>query len=318
MKFSIPGGVFFTLFLVLSRLPFGIGDAFAQSAEPAGKYENSCARAAQKQERENAIPAYLLRAMALAESGRWDSRKGENIAWPWTVTNGGQGRFFSTKAEAVAFVKALHKRGVQNIDVGCLQINLMYHPDAFASLQAAFNPDANAAYAAKILVQRQEQTTSWLQAAGNYHSTTHAFNNTYKIKVARLWNDIRSRAVAKMASRPPTPSLSRNAGSIAMRALPEPTDAAPADHTRALNAAFRARLASGMALLSRAAEHRRELDAWRESKVRAIAAEHQALMNRVRREQRELGILRGKTAPSRKDAFAERRQEQLRKWRENL
>ncbi len=38
-------------------------------------------------------------------------------------------------------------RGVQSIDVGCFQINMYYHPGAFATLEQAFDPRANAAYA---------------------------------------------------------------------------------------------------------------------------------------------------------------------------
>ena len=45
-----------------------------------------------------------------------------------------------TRQQAVAAVQALQARGVRSIDVGCLQVNLMYHPIAFASLDDAFDP----------------------------------------------------------------------------------------------------------------------------------------------------------------------------------
>ncbi|TCS60931.1 lysozyme family protein [Varunaivibrio sulfuroxidans] len=327
MNLSFRLGLFLLLITMMEMPSIEAAATPTDALQPTDKVGSICFRAAQKQERLRAIPGYLLQAMALAESGRWDDRKGENIAWPWTVTAGGKGAFFTTKAEAVAFVEELQKQGVRNIDVGCMQVNLMYHPDAFASLGAAFTPDANAAYAAKLLVRRQKNTTSWLQAAGNYHSTTRAFNHKYKIKVARLWNDIRARAVGKMSAEGKKSTPRRPAGEgmapgepgiLPPSAMQADAAASPIDRTRALNAAFRDRNNTGDALLNRAAEHRRELDAWRQSKVRAIAAEHQALMNRVRREQRELGILRGETAAPRKDVFAERRREQLRKWREKL
>ena len=79
------------------------------------------------------------------------SRHRHRHPWPWTVNAEGQGAFYDTKAEAVAAVRAMQARGVRSIDVGCGQINLMHHPDAFASLEQAFDPQANAAYAARFL-----------------------------------------------------------------------------------------------------------------------------------------------------------------------
>ncbi len=71
--------------------------------------------------------------------------------WPWTINVAGQGFFFPTKALAVTAVRELLASGVQSIDVGCLQVNLMFHPAAFASLEQAFDPMANARYAARFL-----------------------------------------------------------------------------------------------------------------------------------------------------------------------
>ena len=62
----------------------------------------------------------------------------------------GRGHFYDSKAEAVAAVRAMQARGIQSIDVGCGQINLMHHPDAFANLELAFDPQANATYAARF------------------------------------------------------------------------------------------------------------------------------------------------------------------------
>ena len=61
----------------------------------------------------------------------------------------GQGFYYDTKVEAVAAVRAMQARGIRSIDVGCMQVNLMFHPDAFVSLDEAFDPMANARYAAK-------------------------------------------------------------------------------------------------------------------------------------------------------------------------
>jgi hypothetical protein len=67
--------------------------------------------------------------------------------WPWAIDADGVGQFFATKAQAVAAVAALQAQGVHSIDVGCMQVNLMHHPDAFMSLDQAFDPTANTAFA---------------------------------------------------------------------------------------------------------------------------------------------------------------------------
>lgn len=156
----------------------------AYSAKAAGSL---CAEGIARQERELGIPRNLLAAISLAESGRWDESTREIVAWPWTVMAEGEGRYFARKAEAVAEVRALQRRGVTNIDVGCMQINLHQHPDAFAHLDEAFDPAANTAYAARFLVSLRGSAGSWLRAAAHYHSRTPDRAKAYSDKVRRLW-----------------------------------------------------------------------------------------------------------------------------------
>ena len=110
-----------------------------------------CRSAVAAAERGSGIPAHLLAAISRVESGRRDPATGAVHPWPWTVNAEGQGVFYDTKAEAVAAVRAMQASGVRSIDVGCGQINLMHHPDAFPNLELAFDPQANAAYAAQFL-----------------------------------------------------------------------------------------------------------------------------------------------------------------------
>ena len=124
-----------------------------------------CRSAVAAAERASGIPAYLLAAINHVESGRRDPATGTVHPWPWTVNAEGAGSFYETKADAVAAVRAMQARGVRSIDVGCGQINLMHHPDAFASLEQAFDPQANAAYAARFLKELFAQTGDWSKAA---------------------------------------------------------------------------------------------------------------------------------------------------------
>lgn len=150
--------------------------------------KKSCVTPIARQERLNGIPSQLLAAVSLAESGRWDKENSASFAWPWTVTAEGKGQFFASKAEAIAQVQALKARGIRNIDVGCMQINLQYHPNAFPDLETAFEPESNVAYAAKYLRGLFDDAKSWITAVGNYHSATPEFHFRYRAKINELWS----------------------------------------------------------------------------------------------------------------------------------
>ena len=111
-------------------------------------------------------------------------------AWPWTVTSGKDGRFFDSKAAALAHVKKLQARGIKNIDVGCMQINLHYHGHRFRSISEAFDPDINTAYAASYLRKMHQETNQWILAAGHYHSKTPTKASYYRGKVERYWAEL--------------------------------------------------------------------------------------------------------------------------------
>jgi hypothetical protein len=146
-----------------------------------------CRSAVAEAERSSGIPAQLLAAISRVESGRRDPLTGTMNPWPWSVNAEGQGSFYDTKAEAVAAVRAMQARGVQSIDVGCGQINLMHHPNAFPNLETAFDPQANAAYAARFLKELFVQSGNWTKAAGLYHSATPELGEDYRQKVMAIW-----------------------------------------------------------------------------------------------------------------------------------
>jgi hypothetical protein len=104
----------------------------------------------------------------------------------------------------VAAVRDLQAHGVRSIDVGCMQVNLFYHPDAFASLNEAFDPFANAAYAARFLVELHERTGSWDTATAWYHSATPDLGEDYRRKVMAAWPAEKRRpAEGEAAAAPP-------------------------------------------------------------------------------------------------------------------
>lgn len=179
-----------------------IGPASASSVQPFNINSQMCFAAAQREERARTIPDALLQAISLAESGRRDEATRRLVAWPWTVMAEGKGRYFPSKKHAVAAVKELQQRGVQNIDVGCMQINLMHHGDAFDTIETALDPETNVAYGARYLSALRRETDSWFIAVKRYHSANPKFHMPYRGRVFRIWRNIKKRQLAVQASRP--------------------------------------------------------------------------------------------------------------------
>jgi hypothetical protein len=89
-------------------------------------------------------------------------------------------------------VRALQLHGVRVIDVGCFQVDLFYHPAAFASLEEAFDPNANAGAAARILSLGRLSSTGWDGAISAYHSARPMLGAVYLQKVRAVWPSTRA------------------------------------------------------------------------------------------------------------------------------
>lgn len=189
------------LLLVAALIPALPSRGSGTVTMPAGGQEDidpawfSCRVEVARAELEKQIPAHLLSAISLVESGRQAPGRGEVSAWPWAVMAEGRGRYLPSKAAAIAEVERLRARGVRNIDVGCMQINLKYHPDAFASLDEAFDPRANVAYGAAFLTALRHDQGSWSKAVAYYHSATPSRHTAYRMKVFAAWRDERRRGL---------------------------------------------------------------------------------------------------------------------------
>ena len=152
-----------------------------------------CDRAAAEAERAGSLPTGLLAAIGTVESGRVDATGLYRRAWPWSINADGVGYFAASKTEAISTVRALQARGARYIDVGCFQVDLLYHPDAFTSLEQAFDPDANARAATRILATARFGTTGWDQAIAAYHSASLLRGGWYLQRVLEAWPAARAR-----------------------------------------------------------------------------------------------------------------------------
>ena len=156
-------------------------------AAPQQEPARLCEQAIGNAEEIGHTPRGMLAAIGQVESGRPDPRAGRVRPWPWTIDADGVGQFFATKAQAVSAVVALQAQGVRSIDVGCMQVNLMHHPDAFTSLDQAFDPAPNTAFAARFLNALFRRTGSWSKSIAAYHSETPQIADDYQRRVLATW-----------------------------------------------------------------------------------------------------------------------------------
>jgi hypothetical protein len=146
------------------------------------------------------------------------------VPWPWTINAEGVGSFFATREDAITAVSALQARGVHSIDIGCMQVNLQQHPDAFHSLDQAFDPTTNARVAAGLLLSLFGQTGSWPLAAAAYHSQTPTLGAAYQRQVLAAWaepdrqNAAATKSHGVSADQQKSPSSGGNAAAAASAA----------------------------------------------------------------------------------------------------
>ncbi len=137
------------------------------------------------------VPDGLMGKIALAETGRPDVDRVYR-PWPWSIDADGTDYAFPTIQAAVAWAVTAPRRGVHFLDAGCLQVNLQYHPQAFATLAEAFDPFDNALYAARFLRSLHDGDAGgdWSTAVGLYHSYTPDLAAGYRARVAELGANI--------------------------------------------------------------------------------------------------------------------------------
>lgn len=176
-----------------------------------------CRQAIATAERSANIPQHLLTAISRVESGRADPEGGTS-PWPWSINVEGIDHIYDTKQAAIAAVVGYQARGIRSIDVGCLQVNLMYHPDAFATLDEGFDPAGNAAYAARFLNELYAKTGSWPRATAMYHSANPELGDPYQRKVMTALADEMRRADQPQA--PVSPQMASVKPASQMAALP--------------------------------------------------------------------------------------------------
>lgn len=145
--------------LVLVPAPF-----ISDPGEAAVGASLACERQIQNAAAQYGIPEGILYSVGLTETGRKGSLS------PYALNVEGKAFFPGSLQEAFAQVATSRGQGAKLIDIGCMQINLMYHGAEFASLQDMFDPAQNVAYAARFLRQLYDRHETWTMAVARYHA----------------------------------------------------------------------------------------------------------------------------------------------------
>ncbi|WP_424928825.1 lytic transglycosylase domain-containing protein [Amaricoccus tamworthensis] len=143
-----------------------------------------CERAIINGARRGGVPVEILHAISLTETGR--KTGGKLRPWPWAINREGKSHWFDNGQDALDFARRSVAAGRNSFDVGCVQINYRWHGHAFPSLEAMFDPEWTATYAAQFLRTLYEERGSWSEAAGAYHSLTPELAAKYRARFDRL------------------------------------------------------------------------------------------------------------------------------------
>lgn len=180
-----------------------------------------CSVAAQDAARESGVPGALVRAVMTAESGRPAGKGGTLRPWPWALNVDGRGYWPDTREQALDMIDGFLREGRTSIDIGCFQINLRWHGQAFASPEEMIDPARNAAYAVRFLLELKEKTGSWRDAAGAYHSRDPDRAEGYVQRLKSVHAGLVATAAGAVAPEDPPPpplraafSLQRAAGAL--------------------------------------------------------------------------------------------------------
>ena len=134
------------------------------------------------------IPKNLLLGIGKTESGRVLKSK-KLIVWPWTVNHSGKSLFFDNQKQMKKYVLKHVLKGDNNLDVGCMQINLKWHKHNFKKINDMISPEPNVSYAASFLLQLKKKYGNWNEAIKFYHSSDPIKNKPYLKKVLNFWNN---------------------------------------------------------------------------------------------------------------------------------
>lgn len=147
--------------------------------------------------KEYSIDPLLLYAVALKESRKWNG-KYSSTPWPWTLNIGG-GMRFDTKEEASKELEKHIKLGKKNIDVGMMQINLIYNRHRVNNPHDLLDPETNIRVAAEILAENIKRGNGDIYVAvGSYFSSIPSRGRAYAEHVLSMFSKMKNTEIERI------------------------------------------------------------------------------------------------------------------------
>ena len=139
----------------------------------------------------NGIPADIIYAVALAESGRNLGDHRPLRPWPWTLNIHGEGVYFNDRQSAWRAAVASIARQRTSVDIGLMQVNWRYHSQRLIDPWRALDPYANLQAAAEILMNCQQRLSDWWASVGCYHAPSNPERaRRYRERVRAHWRSL--------------------------------------------------------------------------------------------------------------------------------
>ena len=138
------------------------------------------------------IPASVLYAVALTESGKQVDQPDGYRPWPWTLNVAGRGYYFTSRLDAWRALTGWLEAGKRSIDIGLMQVNWRYHQDRLGTPWQALEPYHNLRVGAEILHDcYKKRAGDWWASVGCYHAPSNAERaDRYRRRVVSRWQRI--------------------------------------------------------------------------------------------------------------------------------
>ena len=140
------------------------------------------------------VPPEVIWAVARSESNL-----GHLGPWPWTINMRGKGYYFKSKKEMLTFIhKKTKGKRYLSLDIGCMQLNTIYHGHKFKNLEEMTDIYKNMLIAAQYLrelydVNKRERAHKglsnnriWGYAVGDYHSQRNLRGAKYITRTSKF------------------------------------------------------------------------------------------------------------------------------------
>jgi len=134
------------------------------------------------------VPATVLYAVAVAESGVGTDAHGVRRPWPWSLNVAGRAHLYPSRHAASKALDSFIAQGERSIDIGLMQVNWRFHRDKLGDARQALDPYHNLRVGARILRECYERRGEWWAGVGCYHAPANpARAQRYRARVVGHW-----------------------------------------------------------------------------------------------------------------------------------